>query len=70
MVVQNWPLCSLSRVCTEYLTHRYNTNGVRHECWIHIKNLNKYCYDNTEFSPSGFRFLLIITVFRVCIWVN
>ena len=58
------PLCSLSLVCTEYLMHKNNTNGVKLEYQIHIINLNKYFYGNTEFSPFGCHFLLRITGFR------
>ena len=68
-IKQNWcfkmgPLCSLSLVCTEYLIHRSNTNGVKLKYLIHITNLNKYFYGNTKFSPFGCHFLLRITGFR------
>ena len=43
--------CSLSFVCTEYLGHRNNTNGLKLEYLIHIINLNKYFYGNTVFPP-------------------
>ena len=68
-IKQKWcfkmgPLCSLSLVCTEYLMHRSNTNGIKLEYLIHITILNKYFYGNTEFSPFGCHFLLRITGFR------
>ena len=60
--------CSLSLVCTKYLIHRNNANGVKLEYYIHIINSNKYFYGNTEFSPFGYHFLLrtiaIATGFR------
>ena len=57
-------LCSLSLACTEYLMHKNNTNKVKVEYYIHIINLNKYFYGNTEFSPFGCHFLSRITGFR------
>ena len=42
------PWCSLPPVCTEYLMHRNNTNGVKLEYQIHIININQYFYGNTE----------------------
>ena len=61
-IKQKWrfkmrPLSSLSLVYAEYLMHRNNNNGVKLEYQIHIINLNKYFYGNTEFSPFGPRFL-------------
>ena len=67
------PLCSLSLVCTEYLMHKNNTNGVKLEYQIHIINLNKYFYGSTEFSPFGYHFLKNYSYsYRfqsLCIWV-
>ena len=65
MVFQNGvSKCSLSLVCTEYLMHRNNTKGVKLEYQIHIINLHKYFYGNTDFSPFGCHFLLRITGLR------
>ena len=51
------PLRSFSLVCTEFLMDRNNTNRVKLEYKIDIKNLNKCFYGNTEFSPFGCYFL-------------